>query len=232
MHCPAACGNPVSSQQAGSLCSPKIILPLDSPDSCNLMGKGRTSYARGSPEKSRGQSEVKDYSVPQTESITFARTKPGMLLKPAHIRKPSTTRIDSEVLSSAAEVKNIIETKSILDTSAHSMLQRIVHRRRLSNANFDVETLSVSSESKTSSETKIDFNVPKETVIKNVPESPEESCKEDYSDKKNVLEKIENMLPQTTEDENCEWSNPSIEAIKSHLIDVMVSSFDFSDLFT
>lgn len=220
--CSAASGNPVSSQQVGSLNSPKIILPSDSPYTDSLMVKRHTSSTKGSPEKSKGQSlprslsvsdiarqanpEEKDNSVPQRESITFSRTKPGMLLKPAHRRKPSSTRVDSdEGFSSTAEAKNIYETRSTLDASVDPVLLKpTAHRRRLSTTKFDVETLSVSSGSKACGDTKINFNNPGETVIKSVPESPKEPCKEDYSDIKNVLEKINKMPSQTPEDENRE----------------------------
>lgn len=215
----AASGNPVSFQRSGSLSSPKIILPLDSPDTGNLMVKRHTSSARPSPEKSRGQAlheslsvpdiahqanpEEKDNSVPQRESITFSRTKPGMLLKPAHRRKPSSTRVDLEGLSSTAEVKSIKETKSILDSSTDPVLPKpTAHRRRLSSTIFDVETPSVCYESKTCGETKSNFNGPGEAVTKNVPETPKESRKEDYSDNKNVPDKVQRTSSQTPKDEN------------------------------
>ncbi|KAK4770769.1 hypothetical protein SAY87_031301 [Trapa incisa] len=219
-----ASGNPVSSQRVGSLNSPKIILPLDASDTDNLMVKRHTSSARGSPEKSGSQAfvrsssvsdiaceanpEQKDKSVPQRESIIFSRTKPGMLLKPAHRRKPSSTRVDSdEGLSSTAEVKNIYEAKIILDTSVDPILLKpTVHRRRPSTTKLDVENLSVSSESKVCGDTKISFNDLGETVIKSVSEAPKEHCKEDYSDSKNVPEKIEKAPSLSPEDENRDGS--------------------------
>ncbi|XP_031392296.1 katanin p80 WD40 repeat-containing subunit B1 homolog isoform X1 [Punica granatum] len=222
-------GNPVCSERVGSLSSPKIILPLDSPDIGSPMVKKHTSSAKGSPEKAREQAflksfsvpdvalqesaEGKDSSVPRKESITFSRTKPGMLLKPAHRRRPSTTKLDAEGLSLTAEMKNISETKSISDSSDPMLPKLTAHRRRLSSTRFDVETLSDSSESRTFSETKVDFNGPLDTGIKIAPGTPKESPQEDCSDIKNVPEKIDKTLPQTPKDENRDESLCSRQGI-------------------
>lgn len=65
----------------------------------------------------------KDMSNSERESITFTKTKPGMLLRPAHVRKPSLSRIDAERPSATVESGNLNSMKAELDSSMDSNCQ-------------------------------------------------------------------------------------------------------------
>lgn len=131
-----------------------MILPVDSQDTDSLSIRRHASVTV-SPEKSGEQSvansysvpeqdvsERKDSSLPKRESITFSRTKPGMLLRPAHRRRPSGTRIDSEVLPT--ETKPNPDAKFSFDAHAGvASLPEPAHARRLSYTKLDAEVLLV-----------------------------------------------------------------------------------------
>ncbi|GAY34411.1 hypothetical protein CUMW_011290 [Citrus unshiu] len=125
-------GKPVASQKIGPLNSPKVLPPLDSEEISDLQTE-KQNPAIGVPEISNGQALDKSFIVPSTvpqespagkdssfsagESITFSRTKPGMLLRPAHVRKPSNSKYDAERLSTAAESESLNSKKSDLDSA-------------------------------------------------------------------------------------------------------------------
>ncbi|EOY28358.1 Transducin/WD40 repeat-like superfamily protein isoform 4 [Theobroma cacao] len=123
---------PITSHKAGSLNSPKVVFPFDASEISNLAAE-KQSPGTGVNAKSNGQSGNKSFitpsAVPQDsplgkdsinsgkESITFSRTKPGMLLRPAHVRRPSVNKFEVEKLSAAVESGTLSNTKSALDSS-------------------------------------------------------------------------------------------------------------------
>lgn len=131
LQCKATGGKPVASQKIGPLNSPKVVPPLDSEEISDLQTE-KQNPAIGVPEITNGQALDKSFIVPSIvpqespagkdssfsagESITFSRTKPGMLLRPAHIRKPSNSKYDAERLSTAAESESLNSKKSDLDS--------------------------------------------------------------------------------------------------------------------
>ncbi|KAM7255205.1 hypothetical protein ACFE04_020446 [Oxalis oulophora] len=97
-------GKPIPSRRVGSLNSPKIVLPEKSEE--NNLEKQRSAV--GVHGKSNGQTDSNSFVIPTIipqegpigkESISFSRTKPGMLLRPAHVHRPSNSKIDTEKLS-------------------------------------------------------------------------------------------------------------------------------------
>ncbi|KAL5579351.1 hypothetical protein UlMin_011793 [Ulmus minor] len=96
-------GKPVAPQNVESLTSPKVVPHIDSKD----------TSAQPTPKQSpafvvpsivpRDTPDGKDSVNSTRESITFSRTKRGMLLRPAHIRRPSNSKNDVEKLPSAFE---------------------------------------------------------------------------------------------------------------------------------
>lgn len=123
--CAAASGNPVSSQCVGATNSAKVIQPLDSKDTHNLT-LHRQGLVTETPDKLSGHVPSKSYTIPkvvskdspdgkdssQRESITFTRTKPGMLLRPAHSKRLSSTKYDVDRLSPCAESGSLSSAKS------------------------------------------------------------------------------------------------------------------------
>ncbi|XP_021294027.1 katanin p80 WD40 repeat-containing subunit B1 homolog isoform X3 [Herrania umbratica] len=116
---------PITSQKAGSLNSPKVVFPFDASEISNLAAE-KQSPGTGVNAKSNGQSGNKSFVTPSVvpqdsplgkESITFSRTKPGMLLRPAHVRRPSVNKFEVEKLSAAVESGTLSNTKSVLDSS-------------------------------------------------------------------------------------------------------------------
>ncbi|KAK4271465.1 hypothetical protein QN277_020159 [Acacia crassicarpa] len=107
-------GKPVSLQRSGSYNSPKLDLTEGSREICNL-GMLKQSPATGVHAKLNEQAHRKSFFVPNIvprdisggddsakigkETINFSRTKPGMLLKPAHTRRASTEVHDAENFS-------------------------------------------------------------------------------------------------------------------------------------
>ncbi|XVF25869.1 hypothetical protein REPUB_Repub13aG0251000 [Reevesia pubescens] len=123
--------NPIASQKNDSLNSPKVVLPLDASEISNLAGETQ-SPGTVVNAKSNGQLGDKSFITPSVvpwdnpvgkdstnsgkESITFSRTKPGMLLKPAHVRRPSANKFEVEKLSAAVESGTLSHIKSGLDS--------------------------------------------------------------------------------------------------------------------
>lgn len=132
LQCKATGGKPVASQKTGSLNSPKVVASLDSEEISDLQSE-KQNPAIVIPEISNGQALDKSFIVPSIvpqenpagkdssfsarESITFSRTKPGMLLRPAHVRKPSNSKYDTERLSTAVESESLNNKKSDLDSA-------------------------------------------------------------------------------------------------------------------
>lgn len=59
----------------------------------------------------------KNSSNSAKESITFSKTKPGMLLKPAHVRRPSVNKFEVEKLSASVDSGTPGNVKSGLDNA-------------------------------------------------------------------------------------------------------------------
>lgn len=103
--------------KVGSLNTPKVVLPLDPNKISDLRTEKPTPAieVHAKPDEPLNKSFLtptilprespagKDSSISERESITFSRTKPGMLLRPAHVRKPSSTKPDSQKMSTAVE---------------------------------------------------------------------------------------------------------------------------------
>ncbi|KAJ4703409.1 Katanin p80 WD40 repeat-containing subunit B1-like [Melia azedarach] len=198
----SAGGNPIASQKVGSLNSPKVIFPLDSKEISDLKSE-KQSPPIGGLEKSNGQALNKSFLVPsivpqespagkdssisERESITFSRTKPGMLLRPAHVRRPSSTKCDAERLSTAVESGSFNNKKGELDSAVDPNSQtklvssdgviksseandpqiksvtektlRPAHVRRLSHSKFDAERLPAAVESGSFDNAKIELDM-------------------------------------------------------------------------
>ncbi|KAJ6769774.1 KATANIN P80 SUBUNIT [Salix purpurea] len=120
-------GNPVTLQRAGSLNSSKVVLSLDSKETSApltekqspLMGM-RATLSEQAYNKSLSVPTVvprdipveKDSSDSGKETITFTKTKPGMLLRPAHVRRPSNSKNDVDKMSVALESGNFSSVTS------------------------------------------------------------------------------------------------------------------------
>ncbi|XP_039169743.1 LOW QUALITY PROTEIN: katanin p80 WD40 repeat-containing subunit B1 homolog KTN80.1 [Eucalyptus grandis] len=121
----AASGNPVSSQRVGTTNFAKVTQPLDFNDTPNLTLR-RQGLVTETPDGLSGHVPSKSITQPKVvsrdspdgkdssrrESITFSRTKPGMLLRPAHSRRPSSTKYDVDRLSACAEIGVLSSAKS------------------------------------------------------------------------------------------------------------------------
>ncbi|KAB5533962.1 hypothetical protein DKX38_017048 [Salix brachista] len=134
-------GNPVTLQRAGSLNSSKVVLSLDSKETSApltekqspLMGM-RATLSEQAYNKSLTVPTVvprdipveKDSSDSGKETITFTKTKPGMLLRPAHVRRPSNSKNDVDKMSVALESGNFSsvtsEKGSVRDPSLQSQI--------------------------------------------------------------------------------------------------------------
>lgn len=110
----ASGGKPIGLQRSGSVNSARVDLPEESKEICNLetlkqspATKGHVKSNEQATRKSfiepnivpRDIPAVKDSTKSGNETITFSKTKPGMLLRPAHIRRASTGRFDVDRFS-------------------------------------------------------------------------------------------------------------------------------------
>ncbi|KAK7302725.1 hypothetical protein RJT34_13621 [Clitoria ternatea] len=131
-------GKPVSLQRSGSFNSPKVDFLEESKELCNL-GTPKQSPATGVHVKSNDQVIRKSLIVPDIvprdipddkdsaksgkETITFSKTKPGMLLKPAHVRRASTGRFDVDRFSEDVNSRTFCDTASKLDSAKDPKFQ-------------------------------------------------------------------------------------------------------------
>lgn len=128
-------GKPVASQRAESFNSPKVAPPLDSKDmSCLPSQKQSPSVGLNarSYEKVLDKSFVVPSIVPRDgadggdgansgkESISFSRTKRGMLLRPAHVRRPSNSKIEVERLPEVVESGTLSNVTCAIDSNFQS----------------------------------------------------------------------------------------------------------------
>ena len=120
-------GKPVAPQKEESLTSPKVVFALDSKKIGYDASKEQSPASRvemKSNEVSRDKPpvvpcaspEVKDSPSSVRESITFSKTRRGMLLRPAHIRKPSNSKMDFEKLSVDSSRKADLERLPVEDS--------------------------------------------------------------------------------------------------------------------
>lgn len=130
-----ASGNPVSSQRVGTTNFAKVTQPLDFNDTPNLTLQ-RQGLVTETPDGLSGHVPSKSITQPKVvsrdspdgkdssrrESITFSRTKPGMLLRPAHSRRPSSTKYDVDRLSACAEIGVLSSAKSGSESLVDSFL--------------------------------------------------------------------------------------------------------------
>lgn len=115
----SAGGKPVTPQKIESLTSSKVTPHLETKEINNQVTKKQSHSAEVPPKSNehaintslvvpsivpRDSPEGKDSAKSTSESITFTRTKRGMLLRPAHIRRPSNSKNDVERLPSAVDV--------------------------------------------------------------------------------------------------------------------------------
>ncbi|XP_015943417.1 katanin p80 WD40 repeat-containing subunit B1 homolog KTN80.1 [Arachis duranensis] len=123
-------GKPITLQRSGSVNSQRIDIPEEPKEICNF-GTQKPSSAAGVNVKPNEQLLRKSFVVPNVvpcdvpdvkdsaksgeETITFTKTKPGMLLKPAHTRRASTGRFDIDKFS---------DTTSKLDSAKDTKFQR------------------------------------------------------------------------------------------------------------
>ncbi|TKY71647.1 Katanin p80 WD40 repeat-containing subunit B1-like [Spatholobus suberectus] len=131
-------GKPVTLHRSGSLSSPKVDLLEESKEICNL-GTLKQSPAKGVQVKSNEQAIRKSFIVPnivprdipdgkvsaksEKETITFSKTKPGMLLKPAHVRRASTGRFDVDRFSEDVNSGTFCDTAIKLDNTKEPKFQ-------------------------------------------------------------------------------------------------------------
>ena len=136
--CKASGGKPIASQKIQSLTPPKVPPHSDKKEFSDQLTK-KQSRVLGTPPKPSDHATDKSFVVPSivprdspdgkdsvnsaSESITFSRTKRGMLLRPAHIRKPSNSKNDVERLPMANESGNLCDALSSLDGITDSNCQ-------------------------------------------------------------------------------------------------------------
>ncbi|GAU31468.1 hypothetical protein TSUD_386320 [Trifolium subterraneum] len=119
-------GKPVALQRSASFNSAKVDMVEESKEICNLETKVQVISNEQATKKSlivpRDIPDAKDYAKPVKETITFSKTKPGMLLKPAHVRRASTGRFDMDKFSNANS-GTFCDIASKLDSTKDPKLQ-------------------------------------------------------------------------------------------------------------
>lgn len=120
----------MSLQRASSVNSSKVLLPTELKDQRKLTTQSpRQDSVTASPGKPYGHnkslvvpnivspdsSDGRDAPHSRKDSVTFSRTKPGMLLRPAHSRRPSGTKYSVDRLSVPTESPDIIGSNRVTD---------------------------------------------------------------------------------------------------------------------
>ncbi|POO03653.1 Guanine nucleotide-binding protein, beta subunit, partial [Trema orientale] len=133
----SAGGKPVPQQKVESLTSPKVPPHLDTKETNDQVIK-KLSRAEVPPKSNeravnkslvvpsivpRDNSDGKDLANSTSESITFSRTKRGMLLRPAHVRRPSNSKNDLERSPMAVDSGTVGNMTSKLDGRVDSDCQ-------------------------------------------------------------------------------------------------------------
>ncbi|XP_014518573.1 katanin p80 WD40 repeat-containing subunit B1 homolog isoform X1 [Vigna radiata var. radiata] len=131
-------GRPFTLPRSGSLSSEKADLPEEFKEICNL-GTIKQSPLTGVRVKSNEQAIRKSFIAPnivprdvpegkvseksEKETITFSKTKPGMLLKPAHVRRASTGRFDVDRFSEDMKSGTFCDPAIKLDSTKEAKFQ-------------------------------------------------------------------------------------------------------------
>ncbi|XP_039686177.1 katanin p80 WD40 repeat-containing subunit B1 homolog KTN80.2 isoform X2 [Medicago truncatula] len=119
-------GKPVSLQRSASYHSAKVDLAEESKEIYDLetlkQNPATKVHVKSNEQETRKSIIVpnipdsKDSAKPVKETITFSKTKPGMLLKPAHVRRASTGRFDVDRFSDVNS-RTFCDTASKLDSA-------------------------------------------------------------------------------------------------------------------
>lgn len=135
----AAGGKPVAPPRVDSLTTPNAMSPLDMKEISDQPTKKQSSAVSLNPKcnehalnKSlvvpsivpRDSPDGKDSPNSTRESITFSKTKRGMLLKPAHTRRPSNSKNDLERLPLAVDSGTIGNLRVNLDVAMDQNFQK------------------------------------------------------------------------------------------------------------
>jgi len=122
----ASGGKPVSLQRSASYHSVKVDLAEESKEIYDLetlkQNPATKVHVKSNEQETRKSPIVpnipdsKDSAKPVKETITFSKTKPGMLLKPAHVRRASTGRFDVDKFS-GVNSRTFCDTASKLDSA-------------------------------------------------------------------------------------------------------------------
>ncbi|MBA0779038.1 hypothetical protein Gotri_003321 [Gossypium trilobum] len=112
--------NPIATQKDGSLNSPKVLPPMDA---CEISDQEAVKKSPGTEVNAKPSVVPRDNPIGKNssnsakETITFSKTKPGMLLKPAHVRRPSVNKFEVEKLSATVDSGTPGNVKSGLDNA-------------------------------------------------------------------------------------------------------------------
>lgn len=140
--CKAIGGNLTVAQNPGSL---KVTLPLEIGNVANMVSEKQSATYFGQAEDkssrmhsvvSRGSDSGEESSHLAMESITFSKTKPGMLLRPAHVRK---TLAKFEESNQSVAVQSGTGKKSGLDVEEESHTQNVFLPEQRGSKPFDAE---------------------------------------------------------------------------------------------
>ncbi|CAK7350671.1 unnamed protein product [Dovyalis caffra] len=151
-------GNPVTLQRAGSLNSSKVAPSMDSKEISTLLTE-KQSPIMGVNAKLSEQAFNKSFIVPTVvpqdipvekdssnsvkETITFSKTKPGMLLRPAHVRRLSNSKNDVEKMSVALEYGNFSSVTSEKGTARDPSLQSLMETEDGAKKSCDKKSSSI-----------------------------------------------------------------------------------------
>ncbi|CAL0300871.1 unnamed protein product [Lupinus luteus] len=131
-------GKPVALQKSSSFNSSKVDLPEESVDisksgalkqspATGVHVKSIEQVQRKSPVvqniESRNIPDGKDTENSGKETITFSKTRPGMLLKPAHAKRASTHIFDVDKYSEDVNSETFCDTARKLDSTKDSEFQ-------------------------------------------------------------------------------------------------------------
>ncbi|KAJ8761469.1 hypothetical protein K2173_001602 [Erythroxylum novogranatense] len=178
-------GNPVASQGDRSLSSSKVVPTLDSKSNPSTKKQSPTVGldSKGS-ERALNKAFTVPTIVPQDnpiekdplnsgrDAITFLRTKPGMLLRPAHVRTPSKSKNDIDKLPESAIFSNAMEEKECT-----------------ADVNLQIPIVPEGGAQKSSEERSSNINIVAETfekVLSPVITSKQENCDKSVDDSKGI----------------------------------------------
>ncbi|KAG7653878.1 Katanin p80 subunit C-terminal [Arabidopsis suecica] len=141
-------GNSNVAQNPGSL---KVTLPLESgkvatmaseKQNATYFGQAGDKYSGMHSVASRDSDSGEESSYSERESITFSRTKSGMLLRPAHVRK---TLAKFEESKQSAVVQSATRKKSGLAVEEEPQTQNVLLSEQNGSKPFDAEDSTIKS---------------------------------------------------------------------------------------